>query len=436
MGKMVHYHVHPFTAMQKIDILRPISLSSTKKMIHSRDQVKPFEYKFGEYLGFHVKSQVKTESRFYDLKSLLEKMSLYHYNPLNMVMFSNLALDENRLPSVRRHEYSLMVDPTQSPTKEIKIQMKVGYASKSERSEPVMYKRITQISESEAHEESERIPETSPVLKALRKLIPFKVESEELSASSRSQLERREKISKSSDYLRAFTFKFQVTLESSRRPHTWKYFATLAGGQRHESSERKMHSEWNVDMESAESQKTVRINGKMDSPILPIWSISELQNSFIDFRFFNKFQLLESGSERWNIEVVGNSKVSHEQKKWSKESEEAKRCEYLMERKRSGEKAVMARLSPACEKVREQAATLDEVEFTIKYNNLPREVEKYEQMSVDAIKALLWPFRRVSEERDSVRRSSIRDTPVLIRLFFHKRSPSFDMTIQRPQEEP
>ena len=440
---MVHYHVHPFTAKQSVESLTPASLSPEKRMIESRDQLKQVSKTFGEYLGLHMTTQVRTESRFYDFKTLFDKLSLYHYNPLNMFrfVFSNLALDDQSRPSIRRHEYTLKFDPTQSSTKEIKFQLKVGYAAKTEQSEPVKYMKVKMISEQEAVEESKKVPATSPVFKALRKLMPFTIESEPVQ-EKRSHPERQEKIvkaveslDKSLESISALTFKLSTTLEGSSRPRTWKYFMTLVGGQKQESSERRIKSQWNINLQSEQSQKSIVLRGKLESPTLPVWEESEIRNSLIDFRFHNTLEVLESGSRQWNIDVTGNSKVSHEQKEFSKVSQEAKRCQLLKERKQS-EKAVLAKLSPACEKVREQSATLDEVEFTIRYNNVPRSVEYVETMAVDSMKALLWPFRRINEERSRVNmENSIRSAPVMVRLVFNKRSPSFDMTVQRPQEE-
>merc|ERR1712018_343957 len=364
-------------------------------------------------------------------------------NPLNMFrfVFSNLALDDQSRPSIRRHEYTLKFDPTQSSTKEIKFQLKVGYAAKTEQSEPVKYMKVKMISEQEAIEESKKVPATSPVFKALRKLMPFTIESEPVQ-EKRSHPERQEKIvkaveslDKSLESISALTFKLSTTLEGSSRPRTWKYFMTLVGGQKQESSERRIKSQWNINLQSEQSQKSIVLRGELESPILPVWEESEIRNSLIDFRFHNTLEVLESGSRQWNIDVTGNSKVSHEQKEFSKVSQEAKRCQLLKERKQS-EKAVLAKLSPACEKVREQSATLDEVGFTIRYNNVPRSVEYVETMAVDSMKALLWPFRRINEERSRVNmENSIRSAPVMVRLVFNKRSPSFDMTVQRPQEE-
>merc|ERR1711976_985557 len=126
-----------------------------------------------------------------------------------MFVFSNLALDDQSRPSIRRHEYTFKFDPTQSSTKEIKFQVKVGYAAKTEQSEPVKYMKV---------------PATSPVFKALRKLMPFTIESEPVQ-EKRSHPERQEKIvkaveslDKSLESISALTFKLSTTLEGSSRP--------------------------------------------------------------------------------------------------------------------------------------------------------------------------------------------------------------------------
>ena len=98
-------------------------------------------------------------------------------------------------------------------------------------------------------------------------------------------------------------------------------------------------------------------------------------------------------------------------------SKEAKLCKSLMAKKSSGEK-VLAHLSEPCEAMRLQARTLDEVDLTIKYNNVPKMVENVEHVVTDTLKTLLWPFRQVLNEQVSYKRVSINDAPVLVRYGF------------------
>jgi len=106
----------------------------------------------------------------------------------------------------------------------------------------------------------------------------------------------------------------------------------------------------------------------------------------------------------------------------------------LIEMKRSGTYKGLAELSGVCEEQRLQARTLDEIDFDIKYFNVPKKVEFYENVIVDVIKAYLWPFRQMATELTPVRQQTIQDAPVMVRIVFNKRTPSFDLVIQRPMD--
>ena len=52
---LLHFHVHPYTAHQKIGDFTPIVLSN-KRLIESEDQLKRKSYTFGESLGLNVRA--------------------------------------------------------------------------------------------------------------------------------------------------------------------------------------------------------------------------------------------------------------------------------------------------------------------------------------------------------------------------------------------
>ena len=88
--------------------------------------------------------------------------------------------------------------------------------------------------------------------------------------------------------------------------------------------------------------------------------------------------------------------------------------------------------------MRHQALALDEIQVTLKYNNVPSWVRIVEAKSVDMFKTLMWPFLKVDlntllETSSTVK--SINSAPVYARLHFHKETPTFDLTIERPMEK-
>merc|ERR1712158_356429 len=171
---VLHYHVHPFTARQSIEKLNPITLAQEKKLIRSPDTLRELKRTFGESLGIHVESEIRTESRYMDLRSVYEKLKMFNYNPVNYFrfVFATYGSDLEGRNSLRRHEYNLKVDPTKTVTKEMKFKASFGYASKSEKSQPLEHKVI---SESEQKRESEK--ESHPLKKALKMIVPVQIVS-------------------------------------------------------------------------------------------------------------------------------------------------------------------------------------------------------------------------------------------------------------------
>ena len=179
------------------------------------------------------------------------------------------------------------------------------------------------------------------------------------------------------------------------------------------------------------------ILGEFDGPLLPnTLDIHTLRSSMIDYHMATFFTF-QKGSSAWNIDSEVKAQVTHEQKEWSRKSPEALLCQKLTERKESGE-VIIAKLSEPCKAMREQALALDEIQVTLKYNNVPSLIEIVEAKSVDVFKTLMWPFLKVDLDRiykTSSTVKSINSAPTYARIQFHKETPSFDLIIERPMEK-
>ena len=245
-------------------------------------------------------------------------------------------------------------------------------------------------------------------------------------------VEAVEPLDQTAQVIRAATFKWTTILvQKSARPLTWSYFATIAAAQKEQLAESKLRADWNFVMESEQTHNKIILKGNLVAPILPVWGIHEIRNSLIDFRWFQCMELIQSGTKVFHVHVTGTTKVSAEQKEYSKVSKEARECAKLIEMKQSGAYKGLAELSEACEEQRLQARTLDEIDFDIKYFNVPKTVEVVENYIVDVLKAYLWPFRQITTDLTPMRQQSINDAPVMVRIVFNKRTPSFDLVIQR-----
>lgn len=167
-------------------------------------------------------------------------------------------------------------------------------------------------------------------------------------------------------------------------------------------------------------------------PILPMWNIEELRSSLVDFRYTNEIGFGSSSCSESSIKVVGNAKVSHEQKEFSQQSNEARQCQKQIEKHVPG-----AKLSDVCEQTRLQAQTVDEVEFKVIYNNIPSYITKYETKTVEYLKMFLWPYIKgvkSNEAMEEIRQRSDNNYAGLIRVLFHRETPSFDLIMLRQSE--
>ena len=69
-----------------------------------------------------------------------------------------------------------------------------------------------------------------------------------------------------------------------------------------------------------------------------------------------------------------------------------------------------------------------------RYHNVPH-VEIYESKVVSYLKVAMWPFLRMDMSTEEPRISSVSVIPVSAKIRFNRRTPSFDLTINRPQEK-
>ena len=96
-------------------------MAQEKKLIRSPDTLRELKRTFGESLGIHVESEIRTESRYMDLRSVYEKLKMFNYNPVNyfrFVLFFKIAnwcnrTSENQIfkdvqTTYQHHQYLLL----------------------------------------------------------------------------------------------------------------------------------------------------------------------------------------------------------------------------------------------------------------------------------------------------------------------------------------
>jgi hypothetical protein len=161
-----------------------------------------------------------------------------------------------------------------------------------------------------------------------------------------------------------------------------------------------------------------------------MWNTEDLHSSLIDFRYLNEISFGRSSCSESSIKVVGTAKVSNDQKEYSRQSEDAKECRKMMEKRVAGSK-----LSDVCERVRLDVQTLDEVDFKLNYVNVPKEVTVAEARFIEYLKIYLWPYIKTASKNSQ--RSQVEDNnnfSSTVRVVFNGETPSFDLDIIKPDQ--
>jgi len=445
--KMFHYHVMPFTVHEKINRLTPLTKSANLKPIVSGSPLKHMESTFGELLGLGFKTEVNTESRFVDFRSILELISIYK-NPVNMVLFgwTSPALSEHLTPSIRRHQVSIIYNPSLSSTKEVGVEVKVGVATKSVGESEIKYHTLKHSTESSSSSSSEVL--TNPTISnIIKSLLPYEIRTESIKTPivhrQRQQI-LGQAIEELSEAEKATGISVLVNLVlQSRRPRTFTYAATVALGSSKVQPTIKQH--WNVKLESltptTESLiKKVCVSGGLTAPVLPMWNIEEIRAALVNFELHNMIAFGKNSCQESKILTTGIARTSTAQKTFSSESVEAKECSRLIT-----ERGQAALTSPICEQVRLQATSLDEIVVESEYVNIPKTAIVMEETGLTYVKALLWPYYAptvstvpatpLSTSSSSSELSfNIKKFNTTTTIKFMQLTPSFDLTITRPTQ--
>jgi len=299
---MHHYQVTPFTARKPLIFidLTPIVLHKDTKVLKSVAKLKTYEVTAGENIGLDMKIKVDTESDLYDLKTMMDGMALYKYNPVlaTLFHFTETALKADGLPTARFHKYSLILNPAKSVTKEAEVTVLLNIAEKK-------------MGE-EAH---------------LIKLIGSKIEKIALSTSTGHESKLHESIRKlQSEYAHAVNMWVTAKLIGGK-PLTYQYSATAGKGAINMEHKWNLHLE-TVDgpipmvetIEGVEPVKMVCVEGGMTYPIVP--------SAGIKWKYFNNIGFGETCQE-FAVRVDGTTAVSNKQKQYSKISPEARLCDKL-----------------------------------------------------------------------------------------------------------
>merc|ERR1719462_288393 len=438
---LAHYHILPYTTVGQINKLQPITMTPALKAIKAIPERKVLESTFGEYLGLGLKTKLVTETRFVDMRSIVEYLNIYK-NPVNMLVFgwTSPALSENLVPSVRYRKMTTLLEPARTSTKALGLEIKIGAATKVEGQTGIQYHTLKKSPISGlSHEEIKEVRTNPTIMKIIKALSPLKVVSHGIESQVHerrqnnlkmvmSELESS-KVSEAS--VTGFTLITNFILKSSR-PRTFSFTLTAALGSKNELSTKTINQEWNILLESQVPQtqvKKVAMKGHITIPILPMWNIEKLRNALINFDFKNK------------VIVSGHTMTTEAQKTFSVESPEAKLLKELIASQTTDSTLVSSKKIAELEEiVRIQASTLDKVVFETEFVNMPKNFGIVEKTILDVITAYLWPYYTPSASTLSqppphgpphLMETSSRST---VELTFGQTIPALNMKIVTPRE--
>ena len=88
--------------------------------------------------------------KLHNLYCHIERLAVYNYNPLNMLMFPTaMALNPAGTLSLRHNDFTLKIDPTQSTTKAVSCDLIFGMAIKESNVQAVKYHKLKILSSAE-----------------------------------------------------------------------------------------------------------------------------------------------------------------------------------------------------------------------------------------------------------------------------------------------
>lgn len=441
-----HFHVRPYTVHVQLRSLEPMTLSRNINWIKARDSGRQegqgkqsLTQHWGKYLGLQLTSVITTESRYLDSRTVLEKLRLYNYNPINMLRFgwASTAISERQTASFRSHEYRLTFNPQDSETKEIELWAKIGVAT--------VQKKNQESQETTKKYQSLKVAEFNSIRgQQGQQQTPVEIESSPLGESQKHQkrqqhlekaLKKIEGVEEGTGVVILYTAYLRNQQGQIRRH--WSYNLTIAAGRT------DYHNKWDLEIatDSNENQhqdqnQKICIRGQIQSPHFPIWKVNQIRSSAVEYRYENKISFGRNCQES-EISVLGTARTSEKQKEQSRKSPAAKQFEKMLEKN-----VPMTELSQVADQVRREATTLDEIDYKVSFRNVDQRYINYKRTGVEFLKSYLWPYlvrstttgmnqqSQQGQQQQWGQRSSESDE---FRFRFKPEASAFDLTIVSPQ---
>ena len=350
--------------------------------------------------------------------------------------WTNTPLSKKSTPSVRQHRYSVVFDPANSPTKEFGFEVQLGVGMKGKGKSVGDYYSLKMKTGSELSN-SASMKNSNIIMELLQNLTPYKVDAKPIQANAAVHPKREQKLKEAFEAVGAGVDATGFTLQVSgimkgARPRTWTTSLTVLGGIQSENIQ-EIKQQWYIRLEKAtgsdESPKYVCVDGSLNVPILSTWRPQELESNPINFDFTNQVRMGIASCNESLITTNGKLLVSEEQRTFSKQSKESKRCQESIQQGKP-----MAKSSMDCRVADYQSRTLDTAEITNQFTNVPQFITNLESGLAILTKTYLWPFLKNVDRKDAQYSTKTTFSTSMI-IQFSKIVPSFDLTIKRRKED-
>jgi len=361
--KIAHFHVRPFTSIKKLGDFKPLTKSGEVKNVHFQQKPRESQTTFGQKaLGLKLRVEEKTEHSRSGFASWAERAQ--KHSPASAAAFWAES------PSNAPREYNVIFDQDASETQQIKASIQITSATKKSHGQDSSFqtKPRSLIQSLMGHDSAAKTQKHHRMVRSL----------EQASAGS------------------AVTVEAEVQLKTDKRSssssdRTYAASATVSKGTFGLHEKASIHLE-RSEIPGYDSQSwELCAEAQAKFPTLPAYSYQDTIKEQVQAEAKAQVSFGQRCSQP-QIKVQVQMERSEGQKQQTEQSQEAKQCR---QDNRQGQE-----LSPSCRNATLQAATLNEYDIKIEYQQISDALKNASYQLEDLVTAALYPY--MSQDRLNV----------------------------------
>jgi hypothetical protein len=358
--QIAHFHVTPFTQIKKLGDFQPLTKSGEVKKVHYQQKPRESEMTFGQKaLGLKFRFEEKTEHSRSGFASWAERVQ--KHSPMSAAAFWAES------PSNAPREYSIYYDQDQSETEQIKATIQVSSADKKTKGDQhdIQTKPRSLISSLMGPDSAQKTQKKHQMVRSLEQASS----GQAVTVEAEVQLKKDARQSSSSD-------------------RTYAASATIVKGTFGLNEKASIHFE-RSEIPGYDSQSwELCAEAQAKFPTLPAYSFKDTIQSKVEAEAKAQVSYGQRCSQP-QIKFQVQMERSEGQKQQAEQSTEAKQCR---EDNRQGQE-----LSPSCRNATLQAATLNEYDIKIEYQQISDALKNATFHVEDLATAALYPY--MSQDR-------------------------------------